>query len=109
MHSSHSRILQYIRNHPEGVRRREVANAFPDVPLSSVDGILARMRTQDLVYNDGIIGRQGSTWFPRTHNDDEIHSPFPEIAHDLIQELRGIHHEAHELHLAKRLQEIFGE
>jgi DNA-binding IclR family transcriptional regulator len=99
------RILMFIREHPEGIRRREISEALR-LPLFSVDGILARLRNNNLIYNNGVMGSKGSTWFPVTHND--VQEPFPSIAAELVDELRDIHYDGHELHLARRLQEIFG-
>ena len=97
----------FVREYPEGIRRREIADAFLEIPLSGVDSILARLRNHNLIYNDGIMGTKGSIWFPVTHNG--VQEPFPAIAAELIAELRDIHYDGHEFHLARRLQEIFGE
>lgn len=100
-------ILSFIRQHPEGTRRQDIAEAFPLVGLATIDGNLARLRNHGLIYNNGVIGAKGSTWFPKTH--EGVKSPFPEIAADIVAELRNVHREGQELHLARRLQEIFGE
>lgn len=68
--------------------------------------ILASLRNKNLIYNDGVMGARGSMWYPRTH--EGVSTPFPEIANDLIAELREIHYAGHELHLARRLEELFG-
>lgn len=96
----------FIREHPEGSTRREIGDAFLWIPLTSIDGPLARLRNENLIYNDGVMGVKGSTWFPVTHNG--VKEPFPSIAAELVEELRDIHYDGHELHLARRLQEIFG-
>ena len=95
----------FIREHPEGIRRREISEALR-LTLPSVDSVLARLRNKNLIYNNGVMGVKGSTWFPVTHNG--VQEPFPSIASELVEELRDIHYEGHKLHLARRLQEIFG-
>lgn len=103
--SNTHQMLSFIRARPEGVTRSDIQQAFPHVPLASIDGNLARMRNYDLVYNNGVMGAKGSIWYPRTF--EGIPAPFPKIAADLIAELRQVHRDGHELHLAKRLHEIF--
>src|SRR4051794_31990485 len=104
--SSTHQILMFIRDHPEGVKRQDVIYAFPFVPVPTIDGSLARLRVVELVYNDGTMGAKGSTWFPVTHKG--VKEPFPTIARTLVLELGELHYDRYELHLAKRLQELFG-
>lgn len=103
--SIHHQVLLFVRDRPEGVRRREVADAFLWVNLPTIDSVLASLRNKKLIYNDGVVGTKGSTWFPVT--TDDIPEPFPEIAHDLVEELRKVHYDGQELYLAKRLHELF--
>lgn len=103
--SIHHQVLLFVRDRPEGVRRREIADAFLWVNLPTIDSTLAGLRNKGLIYNDGVIGAKGSTWFPKT--TDDIPEPFPEIARDLVEELREVHYAGQELYLARRLQELF--
>lgn len=108
-HNSYThQVLLFVRDHPDGIRRREIADAFMGMlPLTGVDSILARLRNLDLVYNDGTIGAKGSTWYPKTH--EGVSEPFPTIAAKLIEELNDVYYAGQELYLAKRLEELFGE
>lgn len=98
----------FIRDHPEGTTRREIADNFLWLRLNSIDGPLARLRNHNLVYNNGVMGANGATWFPVTHASNEVKEPFPTIASELVEELKNTHYDGYELHLARRLQEIFG-
>lgn len=103
--SNRYRILNFIRDHPKGTTRRDIRRAFPRFELSTIDTSLAFLRNHNLVYNTGTMGRKGSIWFPKTHAG--VPAPFPAIAAELIAELREVHYAGQEIHLAKRLHEIF--
>jgi hypothetical protein len=112
-HHSNSKtrkILMFIREHPEGIERREIIDAatekFPEFNASSIDRILAYLRDEDLIYNDGGVGPRGALWVPVKH--DGVQESFIAIAAELAEELEAIHYAAYEIHLARRLQEIFG-
>lgn len=101
----------FIREHPEGIKRREILEAvteeFPEFSKRSVESILAYLQSEDLIYNDGVLGPTGALWFPVKHNG--VQESFIAIAAELAEELEAIHYAAYEIHLARRLQEIFGE
>lgn len=105
--SQHYRVLTFIREHPDGVRRKDLIEAFPSFKIRSINSILATLRNHDLVFNNGVVGSKGSVWYPRT--SAEVAEPFPSIAADLVREMNSIHYAARELHLARRLEEIFGQ
>ena len=99
-----TRILVYIRAHPRGVKRRDVVKAFPDVPASSVDNLMARLRTEGLVINNGVKGPEGATWWAKTA--DFIPEDTQQLAKDLLRGLRQCHREGQELYLAEKLHEL---
>lgn len=103
--SNRYRILEFIRDHPDGTTRRDIRRAFPGFTVGTIDSGLAFLRNKDLVYNTGVMGAKGSIWFPRMH--EGVPAPFPAIAAELIAELREVHYAGQELHLAKRLHELF--
>lgn len=96
-------MIDFVTEHPGCSRAEIIAGIGFEGPAIQISTMLAQLRRRNALRSEGPSPKL-NRWFPITNTDDKVYN---QIAHDLLEELKKIHHTAQQGYLAKRLEEIF--
>lgn len=98
-----SRIVEYVRAHP-GCSRAQIIDGigFTGPPLQ-ISNMLARLKRENALRSAGPYPKL-NRWYPI---DGSADPQYMVIAHDLLEELKNVHHEGRQIYLASRLEDLF--
>lgn len=96
-------LIDFVTANP-GCSRAEIIEGIGyEGPPLTISNMLGRLKRESALRSAGPSPKL-NRWFPITNTGDAAYN---QIAQDLLEELKGVHHSAQQAYLAKRLEEIF--